>query len=280
MRVEPLTGSVGAAVHEVELGRLTAPDVTRIRKELLHFGVLVLRGQQDASRDDHIAFGELLGDLERSPSPVVGHPALTHIVHDAHHPASENIWHSDQSFRRSPPSGSVLRAVELPAAGGDTLFADMRQAYARLAPGLRQAVAALSAVHDVAKWMSPAAATAAHEHVPPVAHPLVVAHPVSGQSILFVNEAYTTQVLDVSATDSAALLDHLLRQVSTPELQCRVRWDEGTVVVWDNRSMQHYAVADYHPSTRRMDRVTMAGTPVTRAGDQVRPTEQRQPVSA
>ena len=167
-----------------------------------------------------------------------------------------------------PPLGSILRAVQLPPVGGDTCFASMYAAYEALSPPVRALVDGLRAVHDVTKPMRKAIA-AGHTKLglaemqarwPPVEHPVVVTHPETGRKALFVNRNSTTRLVGVSERENDALLPFLLDHVRSPEFQCRFHWEPDSIAFWDNRSVQHYAVADYD-QRRVMHRVTIDGPP-------------------
>jgi taurine dioxygenase len=265
---QPITPTVGAEVEDVDLaGPLTDELVASLRTVLLVHGALVFRGQEAMTREHHLALARAFGPLERSPIAEASHPEVVRIVHDADAPPTENIWHVDHSFRSAPPLGAVLRAIEVPASGGDTLFADLRAVWRRIPDDVRAVVRGLRATHDIAKWAPAERVEELHAAAPIITHPAVRVHPETGEEVLFVNAAYTTSFVGVEASDSVALLDFLLRQVQAPEVQCRVRWRPGTVVVWDNRSLQHYATADYLPARRVMERVTIGGDPVTGPGD-------------
>jgi taurine dioxygenase len=260
LAAEPITPIVGAEVRELDL---TAPLTDRImaslRDLLLIHGILVFRGQDAMTREHLVALARALGPVERSPIGEASHPEVVRIVHDADAPPTENIWHVDHSFRPAPPLGAVLRAIEVPSAGGDTLFADLRAVWRRIPHNVQAVVRDLCAKHDIAKWAPADRVTELQAAAPVIVHPAVRIHPETHQEILFVNAAYTTSFVGLEASDSVALLDFLLRQVHVPEVQCRVRWRPGTVVVWDNRSVQHYAVGDYLPKRRVMERVTIGG---------------------
>ena len=169
--------------------------------------------------------------------------------------------------------GAVLRAVAVPKSGGDTLFADMRYALHRLPGVARQFIEGLRASHSVAKCAPANAKAELASALPAVVHPVVRVHPETQEELLYVNRAYTTHVVGLDESDSAALLNLLLGQVLVPECQCRVRWTDETVVIWDNRALQHYAVGDYMPATRIMERASLAGdrpagvNPVLVSGD-------------
>lgn len=261
--VDPITTTIGAEVGNVDLAApLTDELMASLRSLFLLHGVLVFRGQDAMTREHHLALARAFGTVERSPIDEASHPGVVHIVHDAGAPPTENIWHVDHSFRPSPPLGAVLRAIEVPAVGGDTLFADLRAVWRGIPNNVQALVRGLSAMHDIAKWAPAERVAELHVAAPVVTHPTVRIHPETHEEILFVNAAYTTSFVGVGPSDSLALLDFLLRQVHVPEVQCRVRWRPGTVVVWDNRSVQHYAVGDYFPERRVMDRVTIGGDPI------------------
>jgi taurine dioxygenase len=270
--VDPITPTVGAEIRDVDLAApLTDEFVATLRAALLIHGVLVFRGQQAMTREHQIALARVFGDVERSPLGDASNPDVVRIVHDASSPPTENIWHVDHSFRTAPPFGAVLRAIEVPAVGGDTLFADLRAVWRRLPDNVRALVRSLRAVHDVAKWAPAKCVAELRAAAPTISHPAVRIHPETHEEILFVNAAYTTSFVGVETSQSTALLDFLLRQVHFPEVQCRLRWQPGTVAVWDNRSLQHYAVGDYFPERRVMERVSIGGSPVAgpdRSADQ------------
>jgi taurine dioxygenase len=261
--VEPITPTLGAEVGDVDLAApLKEGLVVSIRALLLTHGILVFRGQDAMTREHHLALARVFGPVERSPNGEASHPDVVRIVHDADAPPTENIWHVDHSFRPAPPLGAVLRAIEVPAVGGDTVFADLRAVWRRIPDNIRAVVRGLHATHDIAKWAPAERVAELHTAAPVITHPAVHIHPETHVEILFVNAAYTTSLVGVETSDSVALLDFLLRQVHVPEVQCRVRWRPGTVVVWDNRSVQHYAVGDYFPERRVMERVSIGGDSV------------------
>ena len=264
MRTRPMTPAVGLEIWDVDLSlRDDADTAEALTALLLRYGVLVFRDQR-LDRDSHVAFASWFGRPEPSPKGLASHPEIVRIEHDASAPPSENIWHADLSFLPQPPLAAALRAVEVPDSGGDTLFADMRDVWTRLPDPIRSAIAELTAEHDIAKWAGPDRASDLRAIAPVVRHAVVRTHPETGEAILFVNPAYTTRIVDLGDADSAAMLDFLFRQISTPEVQCRVRWEPGTVVLWDNRSVLHYATGDYLPARRVMERVSIAGSTIAR----------------
>jgi len=176
-------------------------------------------------------------------------------------------WHSDNTFMQEPPLGSILKAVELPNLGGDTCFASAVAAYEALSEAVRGMIDGLRAVHDITKPMSraiaagifdPARLPALQAEHPPVEHPVVRTHPVTGQKALYVNGNSTTRIVGLSDRENDLLLPFLNDHIRSPEFQCRLRWEPHTIAFWDNRLVQHYAVPDY-TERRVMHRVTLAG---------------------
>jgi taurine dioxygenase len=185
------------------------------------------------------------------------------IRHGPENRGHENTWHSDVTWRQEPSLGSVLRAVEVPEIGGDTLFADMQAAYLGLGEATQRLLSGLTAIHDFAgvfgRGLAPAALAEMRAKYPPAEHPVVRTHPETGRKALYVNAAFTTGIKGMTREESRGLLELLYRQAAIPEYQCRFRWERNAIAFWDNRACQHYAVSDYWPKVRHMERVTIAG---------------------
>lgn len=253
--MRPITPAIGAEITGADPDWLARVDDDRLRSLMHRHGVLVLRPTWPLTRAQHVALAHHLGQTSDHPSGEPDAPCVVRIRHGPGAPPSENVWHSDSSFLASPPAGAVLRAVHVPACGGDTLFADMRTVWRRLPPSIQEVLRPLRATHDVGKWLTGEAADQMRARCPPIEHPIVRRHPVDGAELVFVNEAYTTDVVGMDPADGQLVLAFLYRQVANPEVQCRVRWQPGTVVIWDNRSTQHFACGDYLPAERVMERV-------------------------
>ena len=268
IEVNPLTAVVGAEIEGVSLADdLDDDTVDEIRQAFLDHHVVFFRGQQ-ISDEQHLAFALRFGPLSIPPLATKYQDKPSVTVLDQVNPKGEGAdeWHSDNTFMSKPPMGSILRAVELPAVGGDTCFANMHAAYEALSPPLRDFVDGLRAMHDITKPMRKAIA-AGHttlglsemqERWPPIEHPVVMVHPETGRRGLFVNRNSTTHIVGVSERENDVLLPFLLDHVRSPEFQCRFHWETDSVAFWDNRSVQHYAVADY-TQRRVMHRVTVDG---------------------
>jgi len=264
LTVAPLTPSIGAEISGIDLAQ--AQDdatIAEVRAALLAHKVIFFR-DQFITPEQHIAFARRFGPLEIHPATPKGqpNPEVLHIAHGPDSRGRENEWHSDVTWRAEPSLGSILRAIEVPEVGGDTLFADMAAAFRRLSPAMQDWCRSLSAVHDIARVFAKRLGKSIeelHEQYPPQLHPVVRTHPETGEQALYVNTAFTSHIEGVSAKESEWLLAHLYAQAAVPEIQCRFRWRAGSIAFWDNRAGQHYAASDYFPAVRRMERVTIAG---------------------
>jgi taurine dioxygenase len=265
--LQPLAATLGAELTGVDLHTPLSSELhEELDAALLEWKVLVFRNQ--ALSPDQLSavarhWGEIWDD-QLIPTPEQQHaPDVVRFHRDAEVKGFENTWHCDGTFRDRPTLGTLLRAVELPALGGDTLFADMAAAFDNLDAVLQQEIMGLRAEHDWADtygWkLDPETFARVREALPVVEHPVVRRHPVTGRSTLFVNRAFTQRILGLSDLESERLVLFLTEQASIPEYQCRIRWEPDSIVFWDNRAVQHYGVSDYHPARRVLERVTIAG---------------------
>lgn len=263
-----LSPTIGAEVEGVDLGAPMDEGLqAELHRALLEWKVLFFR-DQDITRDQQRDFAERWGELERHPFYRYVHPDqaaadVVTLAKDAVAAGVENEWHTDITWHERPSWGAVLRAVEVPALGGDTLWADAAAAYDGLPRSLRERIDGLTAVHDWRHVFGLAMPAEAVEELsplfPPAEHPIVRLHPETGRRTLFVNPIFTTHVVGLEPDEGDALLERLYRQATRAEYQCRFRWTPGAVAFWDNRATQHYAASDYHPQRRVMDRISIAG---------------------
>ena len=279
MQVEQLTCAIGAELTGVNLADAARDDglFADIKAALLKHKVLFLR-DQTISRAEHVAFARRFGELE--DHPVAGsdpeHPGLVRIYKtpDAPNDRYENSWHTDATWREVPPMGCVLRCVECPPVGGDTMWANMALAYERLPEPVKQQIAGLRARHSIECTFGAAMPIerrlALKAQFPDAEHPVVRTHPETGEKVLFVN-AFTTHFSNYHTPErvrfgqdanpgAADLLRYLISQAYIPEYQVRWRWKPYSVAIWDNRATQHYAVMDYPPCHRKMERAGIVGT--------------------
>jgi taurine dioxygenase len=265
LKVAPATPRIGAYIEGVDLREVQSDEaIAEIRQALLTYKVIFFR-DQDISHEQHIAFARRFGDLEVHPiSENKGqeHPEVFHLMTRPDGSTSgADMWHSDVTWREFPSLGSVLRGRTIPDVGGDTLWSDQVAAYEGLSPAMRDWVCSLTAIHDgsgFAKYLGmPEEEWFAR--FPLQEHPVVRTHPETGERALYVNCSFTRSIKGLDKKESDWLLDHLYAQAATPEYQVRLRWEENTIAFWDNRSCQHYAVADYSPAMRHVERVTIIG---------------------
>jgi taurine dioxygenase len=274
IEVRPLSSAVGAEVSGVDLVDCDGPTFVEIHRAFLNHHVLFFR-DQELSLESHKAFGRRFGSLNVHPQyvPLDGHPEILPIVKEAD--AEHNIggvWHSDITFLERPALGSILYAIDVPATGGDTLFANQELAFEELSTGLRQLLLGLRAVHSdhtlsdrvEAENRNMTRSTKLSEEAmrQPVVenlHPVIRTHPETGRKSLFVNRAFTVRFENMTVAESKPLLEFLYEQATKPEFTCRFHWENCSVAMWDNRCVQHYALNDYHGQRRYMHRVTVNG---------------------
>ena len=263
--LRPIGPSIGATVDGVDLaGPLDEATIDDLRRALVAHKVLVFR-EQHLDGATQAAFARRFGDLETHPFLAGSdeQPELVRLAKDAAVGGYENIWHSDVSWRERPALGAVLRAVEVPEVGGDTLWADMGAAYLALDDDLRALVDDAVAVHDFSMSfgmaLDDAALAEARAAYPTVEHPVIRTHPESGERIVYVNRIFTSHIVGLDEATSEAVLAELCAQAEVPEHQMRLHWEPGMVVFWDNRATQHYAVSDYWPQVRVMERAAIVG---------------------
>ena len=279
IQVEQLTCTIGAELGNVNLGAAAedAHLMAEIRGLLLKHRVLFFR-DQDITRAQHVAFARYFGELE--DHPVVGshpdHPGLVQIYKTPESPPerNENSWHTDATWRDKPPLGCVLRCVECPPVGGDTMWVNMVEAYRQLPDDIKAKIAPLRARHSIEASFGAAMPIekrhALKAEFPDAEHPVVRTHPETGEKVLYVNGSFTTHFTNFNtpanvrfgqdkSPGASHLLNFLVSQACIPEYQVRFRWKKNSVAFWDNRSTQHYAVMDYPPCHRKMERAAIVG---------------------
>ncbi len=275
IRVVPLSGRIGAEIDGVDLSKPLQSDVfEEIHRAYLDHAVIAFRGQT-LSREEQIAFARRFGDLDVHPIAVgmPDHPEVIRVEKPAGERATFGTsWHSDNTFFEEPSQATVLYGVTIPAYRGDTLWASMESAYDALSPKMQEILGELSAIHGASRAYDPAVTgTDKYEGktaikyrysdavTREVQHPVIRTHPETGRRGIFVNPMFTLRIADLSEAEGEALLQFLFRHATQPEFTCRLRWETGTVVVWDNRCTQHYAIDDYAEHERLMYRVTVKG---------------------
>ena len=273
-QIRALSGALGAEVCGLDLSELTQETCSWLRDALHRYGVLCLR-EQHLSHASHIALAEVFGkpDVHPIAQGMDSHPEIIEVLKPAGEQAFfGTAWHSDNSFFERPSSITVLYGVDIPPVGGDTLYASMERAWEQLSRPMKRFLEPLRAVHSArsaydpkttgeAKYNGEAAIQYTYSDAiyDEVEHPVVRTHPVTGRKSLYVNPMFTDRIVGLSPPESDGVLQMLYGFSTQPERVCRVRWEPGTVTIWDNRWVQHYAIDDYADFERRMYRVTLTG---------------------
>jgi taurine dioxygenase len=266
-------GNIGAEIDGIDLAQpLGDAQFEALHAAFIQHEVLVFRNQ-DITLAQQMAFARRFGELSIHPfSPNLDQQREVILLDYSadNPPALTDQWHADETFRTAPPALTVLRSHVVPAYGGDTLFSSMTAAYTGLSERMKQYIHGLEAQHDFKPWRHLFSHSEAHQaklrqlerEYPNPSHPVVRVHPVSGRRVLNVNAQFTVKINGLKSDENAMLLQFLYSRAQIPEYQLRVHWEPHTVVMWDNRSTQHYAPHDYYPQRRSMSRVTVAGDSV------------------
>ena len=265
MEIEPITPHLGAQIQGFDLRDISNGRAEHLKDMFVEHRVLVFRDQK-LDRDAHKSVGRVFGQLHVHPSKkafeMKGDPEIFKVRAQADTvKVNGGRWHMDVSCEENPPAGSILRLLKLPPHGGDTVFCDMTRAFETLSAPVQHMLLELEACHDGERDLRWYGLTPNPDQTyPSWTHPVVVAHPLTGKPVLFVNEGFTEEIADMSYDESRSILDMLFAHIArAPGLQCRVTWEPGTVVMWDNRAVQHFAVHDYAPHERLGERVTIVG---------------------
>ncbi|HVA05504.1 MAG TPA: TauD/TfdA family dioxygenase [Acidimicrobiales bacterium] len=269
--VEPVSGTVGAVVRGADLSEpLDEPTVAEIRKAFLAHHVLFFH-EQDLSPEAQLRVGRYFGELDTHPF-VEGMESLPEVIEIITEPDDRlnfgGGWHSDVTFLEEPDLASILYAIEVPPFGGDTLFANQHTAYEALSDTMKDLLEGLVAKHSAGpqyaeggySTLSKSMKTRSVQQADRVVHhPLVRTHPETGRKALYVNPAFTVGIEGMRPDESMALLGFLFNHAVREPFTCRFRWSPGSVAMWDNRSVQHYALFDYRGHRRHMRRITVKG---------------------
>ena len=267
--IDPVTPAIGAEVRNVDLSQPLPPTVLDQLYDALMNHLVLFFHDQDLTPQAQLDLASSFGPIVE-PHPVYPHvpgfDQVTMFENDANHPPDTDDWHTDLTFQPEPPFVSVLHAIDVPESGGDTLWASMYAAYDALPADMKSLVADLKAVHDMGTFRNSylgensdvGALNEGMAKVGSAVHDIAPVHPVTQKRLLFVNRSFTRLVVGVVQTESDRILQYLLNHIDSPNFQVRFRWKKGSVAIWDNRTTQHFAVADYLPNYRRMHRVVVA----------------------
>ena len=272
-QVVRLGGNIGAEIRGLDLRQALSPEqFDALHAAFVDHEVLVFR-DQDITLDEQMAFGRRFGELSIHPfGPNLDDKREVIVLDNSadNPPSLTDQWHSDETFRLAPPAVTILRSKVVPEYGGDTLFSSMTAAYRGLSERMKQYIHGLEAVHDFKPWRPMFTSSEAHQarlreierEFPNPSHPVVRVHPVTGRRIINVNPQFTVKINGLKEDESEMVMEYLYSRAQIPEYQLRVKWAPHTVVMWDNRSVHHYAPHDYFPQRRTMNRVTVAGDAV------------------
>ncbi len=265
-KAEPLTPSIGALISGISLNKLSKDDVEQLYHALIKHQVIFFRNQE-LSPESHMNLAESLGEIDP------GHPVYPHVEgyqsivllkNDGNNKPDTNDWHKDLTFKSNPPFASILHGINVPNVGGDTLWASMSAAYDQLSEGWKNQLENLEAIHDMGTFRNDYykeggvdSVNSALKNVGSAVHKVIETHPVSGLKYLNVNQAFTRNIVNESQGPSDQILQFLFQHINKPEFQVRFHWKDNSVAIWDNRITQHYAICDYLPKLRHMQRITV-----------------------
>ncbi|WP_288401267.1 taurine dioxygenase [uncultured Acinetobacter sp.] len=270
LNIEIIKPTIGAIIHDVDLNTADEHTTQQIQQALLDHHVIFFRNQQLAPQAQaELARG--FGSLHIHPiyQSIDNVPEIIVLDSWKQDLRDNELWHTDVTFSQKPPLGCVLQAIKIPPVGGDTLWSSGAAAFAALDQDLQQKLKGLTATHDIRQSFP--IERFAHNDVerkkleetfkrnPPVVHPVVRTHPVTGQPILFVSEGFTTRINELDETESAELLQYLFAHATNEQFHLRWQWQAGDVAIWDNRCTQHKALFDYGDAHRIMHRATING---------------------
>ena len=271
LEVIPQSGALGAEIHGVDLGDPISESTGReIHRAFLDHQVIFFRGQT-LSPPQVLSFARRFGEPADFPfaEGMTACPLVTEIVKEPHETLNfGGEWHSDTAYLKNPPKATILLAKEVPSSGGDTLFANMYEAYDSLSGGMKTMLSSMKAVNtadliprDIRDGLAAMTGRNIDKLDMRAEHPVVRTHDETARRSLYVNEAHTAHFAGMTREESLPLINHLTRHAVRPELGFRLHWNPGTLTVWDNRCTQHFAVNDYHGERRVMHRVIVQGEP-------------------
>ena len=278
IKVRPIASALGAEIHGIDLSEKLDDTTFATVRQALHDYLVIFFRNQTITPDQHLAFGRLFGEVETHAyaKGLPSHPEILPVIKEAEDRAANfgGIWHSDVAFHEIPPMGQILYALEVPEAGGDTIFVNMYRAYEALSDTMKELLYGMKAVHTGQRsyGVSNSQVTlrqekfsksmdvkvkedASHEMV----HPIVRTHPETGRKSLYVSAISIQRFDGMTKEESRPLLKFLKEHARRPEFTCQFRWKRHSIAFWDNRCTQHYALNDYHGHRREMHRVTIAG---------------------
>ena len=262
--------ALGATITDIDLKQPLDEKLTVFISKALAENEVIFFRDQDITPEQHSAFALNFGQLQSHPvyPTIKGFPEITILENDEKNPSKIEKWHTDMTFKKIPPLGSILLGKVIPEKGGDTLFASLSAAYSDLPLDLKQSLEEMTAVHSFEYGFKESLAepygreklAQALIDNPPVEHPVVCTHPVTGKKLIYVNSLFTLKINSLSDSESSELLEFLCDHIKKEKYQCRFSWEINSNAFWDNRSVIHKPDNDYLPQLRRMERITIDST--------------------
>ena len=262
--------ALGATITDIDLKQPLDEKLTAFITKALAENEVIFFRNQDITPEQHRAFALNFGQLQSHPvyPTIKGFPEITILENDEKNPSKIEKWHTDMTFKKIPPLGSILLGKVIPEKGGDTLFASLSAAYSDLPADLKQSLEEMTAVHSFEYGFKESLAepygreklAQALIDNPPVEHPVVCKHPVTGKKLIYVNSLFTLKINSLSDSESSELLKFLCDHIKKEKYQCRFSWEINSIAFWDNRSVIHKPDNDYWPQLRRMERITIDNT--------------------
>jgi taurine dioxygenase len=275
--IRRVTPALGAEIHGIDVANADDDTIAAVRQAVLDHLVVMIRGQDDLGIDGLEHFTSRLGEPIETPfvGSLRGHPHVVRVIKEAHetNPNFGGGWHTDLSYLASPPSFTLLWAHDVPTSGGDTMWTNQYRALDGFSPGFIESLKSLKAVHTAAGPYSARGYYAAtmqgasmdiqpsDDALAEQEHPIVVRHPETGRDALFVDSGYVSRIAGWTAAESRPLLQMLFAACTHDTNVVRMRWEPGTLGIWDNRATQHQALDDYTGQRRELFRTTTAGAP-------------------
>lgn len=266
MKIEKVTPIIGAEISDICLNNLSGKDCDDIYEALIENKVIFFR-DQNLTPEAHIAFAHSFGEPE-PPHPIYpsveGYEQIVLLKSGVGSKPDTNDWHKDLTFKANPPFTSILHAIEVPDVGGDTLWSNTNAAYEALPKAWQDYLADMEAIHDIGTFRNDLYRKGGIENVNhglknagSAVHKIIDIHPVSGLKYLNINQSFTRHIMGEIQGESDRILQYLYQHMAKPEFQVRLRWRNNTIAMWDNRITHHYAVCDYLPKVRHMQRITV-----------------------
>ena len=261
---------LGATIQNIDLREPLDKDLAAFISQALAENEVIFFRDQEISPQQHKDFALRFGKLQSHPvyPTVEGFPEITILENDEENPSKIEKWHTDMTFKQTPPLGSILLGKVIPKKGGDTLFASLSAAFSDLPKQMKESLKPMTAIHSFKHGFKESLAepygreklSQALKDNPPVEHPVIRTHPITGKKLIFVNSLFTLKIKSLSDSKSKELLDFLCEHIKQEKYQCRFSWEVNSIAFWDNRSVIHKPDNNYWPQVRRMERITIDDT--------------------